>query len=570
MSTATTRRRLLAALAVALVLAGCVVGYLVVRSVPDHRTTLLVDTSAPGTDFPAVADAVEATAHNTGDADALSLRRFGGECGAADNTSEVTDEADEVPGVVRALTPTGRATLLSGVLAAIDDFSRIYPFRGSQRNRIVVVSTTGVDACTQEQAEVSRAIRERVDAAGLALDIRVIGHRVPAEQRESLERLASEQAVQAVAFTEDAAELTEVLDKLVVPESPEAARINVTTTAPPQPLAYAYVTAERFAVVRDERAISEVAGDFGDFGVIPDPHFTLDGRFAYAVSPAGIAVVDVADGEDRTVPCGECWNAVVVGGSRIAWLERDANRIITLDLGTPGAQPTPAPVVIPAPRAIEPYTGPSEGAIMLLAGASDAVLVGVVPPPVAYGGSVSLYLLDFDGTVRDFGIADGGHRIGQTGTISPDGRTAVYLTIRHMSICHRILSLVPVDVETGERRPSLTPGVLGDPTDVDGSLVQDVRYDREGRLNATFSTLRCGPRFERIPVQPPTRMRLEGDRWVALEDAPVQTHPLGDDTSLVFVDPPLGVRGGTLFLETAGRRIPVADGVIAIGVAPDR
>jgi hypothetical protein len=105
MTVVAQRRRLLTALVVAIVLASCVVGYAVISSVPDHRTTLLVDTSAPGAEFSAIASAVSATAHNTGDDDALSLRRFGGACGAADNTSEVTDDATTIPGAVGGLVP---------------------------------------------------------------------------------------------------------------------------------------------------------------------------------------------------------------------------------------------------------------------------------------------------------------------------------------------------------------------------------------------------------------------------------------------------------------------------------
>ncbi|MDQ2586048.1 hypothetical protein [Saccharothrix yanglingensis] len=407
---ATRRRRVLAAVVVAVVLAGCVAAYLVVRAVPDHRTTLLVDASAPGADLGPVAEAVQAVAHNTGSRDALTLRRFGGECGAADNTDEVADEVSEVPGAVRGLTPSGRATLLSGVPAAVDDFSGLHPFRGSRRNRIVIVSSTGVDACTEDQAEVSRAIRDRVAAAGLELDIRVVAHRVPEDQRGSLERLAGEQAVRSVTFTEDAAGLVEELDKLVVPDSPEAARLSV--PPPPEPPAYAFVSRTGFGVARGERVIAEVPGEFGSFAA-SGPAFTADGRFAFATSPTGIAVLDVEAAESRTVACGDCRSAVPVGDSRIAWTSAERN-LLVLDLGEPGARPG-VTAALPPRRVPDPDFDFLVLPPRALAGGEGVVLVGSPDQPSGYGGPDLLHLVGLDGSVRDLGTADA--NVGLSGTV---------------------------------------------------------------------------------------------------------------------------------------------------------
>lgn len=78
----------LAVLAVAVIAAAATVVY-VVRSTPQYRTAFLVDTSDAQRDFGALADSVGAAVRNAGDGDALSLRRFGGDCGDSGNTEEL-------------------------------------------------------------------------------------------------------------------------------------------------------------------------------------------------------------------------------------------------------------------------------------------------------------------------------------------------------------------------------------------------------------------------------------------------------------------------------------------------
>ncbi|MFD7653645.1 hypothetical protein ACFV4N_06665 [Actinosynnema sp. NPDC059797] len=548
------KRELVVGAVVAVVLAACAVTYAVVRSTPDHRTTLLVDASAPGDGFAAVADAVEAVAHNTGGGDALALRRFGGECDAADNTAEVADEAGEVPGAVRGLVPSGRATLLSGVLAAVDDFAGPLPPRGSQRNRIVVVSTTGVDACTSDPDEVSRAIRERVAAAGLELDIRVVGHRVPADRRESLERLVGEQAV---TFTEDAAELTEQLDKLVVPDSPDAARISV--TAPPEPAAYAFVTETRLGVARGERVVAEAAGRFG----FSRPAFTEDGRFAFAASEEGVAVVDVEAGGSRVVACGGCRSAAPVGGSRIAWTGPE-RALVVLDLGAPGARPAPVRA-LPGRRVTDPAFPPVLDLPPKVVGGGEGVaLVASPDEPSAYGGPDSLYLVGLDGSVRDLGVTDANVGL-DSAAVSPDGRTVAYAGTWHGGACQEPTSVIEVDAPTGAPRSS----AIGELPEGGGSTARDLWYDDGGRLNAVYAGWACpASGGDSTPVLPAGHWRLDAGRWVLVDAGPLlASRPIGDDARLVIAEPDEYLRVGTLYVESGGRRTAVATGVSAVAVA---
>ncbi|MGH3869720.1 MAG: hypothetical protein ACRDQ4_27190 [Pseudonocardiaceae bacterium] len=231
------RLRLVAVLitSVAVIAAAIVYG---VMHIPSYRTAFLLDTaaSAPsgaGADFYAVADAVSSAAQNAGDRDALSLRRFGGACGDSHNTDQIvgsgTHHGQQISDAVHTLTPSGAATLQSGILAAIDDFSGFYPFRGRKSNRIIAVTSHGIDACTADQATLMKTIRDRVDAAGLKLDFRLVGYRIPSEQQHTLTQVAAAIGAPKPEFAQTAADLTEILKKITIPESPDAAPVRIPT-----------------------------------------------------------------------------------------------------------------------------------------------------------------------------------------------------------------------------------------------------------------------------------------------------------------------------------------------------
>ncbi|MEV0199837.1 hypothetical protein [Nonomuraea sp. NPDC050691] len=227
-------------LVLVLIAAGAL-GYLGYRAIPDHRTAFLVDASITGGQdgFGAIAAAVGSAAGNAGDGDALSLRRFGGACATPGNTAEVVSsgvgQGGRIAAAARALTPGGRPTLESGVLATIDDFSGFYPFRGRQANRVIVVTRHGHDACTGDQAEVLKAIRDRIAAAGLTLEFRFVGYQVPADQKDDLARLSSAVEAPAPHFAKSPDDLTLTLRRLTVPEPPDASRVQVPDTPTPKP-----------------------------------------------------------------------------------------------------------------------------------------------------------------------------------------------------------------------------------------------------------------------------------------------------------------------------------------------
>jgi hypothetical protein len=241
------RRHWVLALVCVVVVAIGAVGVVVWRSIPDSRIAFLVDTSATEASS-AVASAVGAAAQNTGGGDALSLRRFGGRCGDPHNTAQVVGtgagHAARISRSVRGLATGGSATLESGVLAAIKDFSGHYPFRGRNSNRIIVITSRGTDACNRDQATVKKTLQEKVKAAGLHLDFRFVGYLTPTGEQANLTQLASAVSAPTPYFAHTPADLTATLKHLVIPGKVEVDPLE-TPTPTPAPLAdgqhYAYV-----------------------------------------------------------------------------------------------------------------------------------------------------------------------------------------------------------------------------------------------------------------------------------------------------------------------------------------
>ena len=212
------KRWLLVAGAVVLVL-GLATGGLWISLTPGHRTTFLVDASESA-DFREVADAVGSAASNMSSDDSLALRRFGGACNSS-NTAELvtpgTGQAAKIGDAARSITPSGKATLLSGILAAIDDFARTYPFRGSVTNRVVVVARNGADACGKSADEVRAIIKEHTSRAGVKIDFRFVGHRLTPEQVDVLNAIAAASDAQTPRLTKTSDELVTTMKEVSVP-----------------------------------------------------------------------------------------------------------------------------------------------------------------------------------------------------------------------------------------------------------------------------------------------------------------------------------------------------------------
>jgi hypothetical protein len=194
---------------------------------PDYRTEFLVDTSldaAPA--LKAVGDAVSSAAQNAGHDDSLALRRFGGNCGQPDNTAQVVgfgvDKQQAITDAASHFSSTGKATLQSGVLAAIDDFTGPLTFRANKISRIVVVTGHGKDACGGEQAAVLKAIQDRANGAGLRLEFRFVGYQMQAQEKQVLQQVSVAVGAPQPAYADTPADVKTALAKVMPPTAPPA------------------------------------------------------------------------------------------------------------------------------------------------------------------------------------------------------------------------------------------------------------------------------------------------------------------------------------------------------------
>lgn len=221
------KRWLLVVGAVVVVL-GLITGGLWVVLPPDHRTTFLVDASESA-DFREVADAVGAAASTMPADDSLALRRFGGACDSP-NTSELvspgTGQAAEIGAAVRAITPSGKATLLNGILATIDDYARTYPFRGDKTNRVVVVARGAVDTCGKSADEMRTIIKDHTEKAGAKIDFRFVGHRLTSDQAMVLGDVAAASGAQKPRLTKTSDELVTTMKAVSTPANLAAEEVK--------------------------------------------------------------------------------------------------------------------------------------------------------------------------------------------------------------------------------------------------------------------------------------------------------------------------------------------------------
>ncbi|MFC7614284.1 hypothetical protein ACFQV2_12850 [Actinokineospora soli] len=237
------------------------------------------------------------------------------------------------------------------------------------------------------------------------------------------------------------------MDRLVVPDAPEAAGISVAEPPePPEPV-YAFAATSRLGVVRGGEVIAEVPIEPSAFGALV-PAFTTDGRFAFAAGATGVAVVEVETGSVRKVACGGCDVAAPVGDSRIAWLA--AGRIMVLDAETTDPQPGPTVRFEPS---VPSFSGPPR----LVAGAPGRVVVAAADGVSAYGGPEELIVVDLAGGQRSMGIIDGNTRIG-TVVVSPDGSRLAYDAAWHVGACEEQGHIAIVDLASGEQRTTAEIG----------------------------------------------------------------------------------------------------------------
>ncbi|MDP9793853.1 hypothetical protein J2S43_002365 [Catenuloplanes nepalensis] len=198
--------------------AAAVVRYVLPQFAPTYKTEFLIDASAAAdpAGLAEITESLGSVVGNSGDRDSLALRSFGGECGAADNTTQLVDfgtgNRDAIAAAAAGVRGGGTATLQRGIVQAIEDFSRPFAQHAKQVNRIVVVTRQGSDGCDTDSAYVQREISDRIEAAGLEIEFRMIGYQVEGAQQNQLAQLAAGSGAPEPMFVETSAGLDAALD----------------------------------------------------------------------------------------------------------------------------------------------------------------------------------------------------------------------------------------------------------------------------------------------------------------------------------------------------------------------
>jgi hypothetical protein len=194
------------------------VAWVMPQFAPTYKTQFLIDTTGGTTsDGPEmIAKSLKTVVGNSGDRDALALRSFGGECGTENNTTQLvdfgTDNRQKITQAASGVREGSKATLLRGITQAVEDFSKPFALRAKQVNRIIVVTRHGMDACDDDTAFVEKEIRDRITAAGLAIEFRLIGYQVPDDQRDRLNQIATGAGAPDPMFVNTPAGLDAALD----------------------------------------------------------------------------------------------------------------------------------------------------------------------------------------------------------------------------------------------------------------------------------------------------------------------------------------------------------------------
>ncbi|WP_344825384.1 hypothetical protein [Actinocorallia longicatena] len=193
-------------------------GWFAPEFAPNYRTMFLVDASetTDSQGLSALTESLKKTMGNSGDEDFIGLRALGGECGVSANTRRLvpfgTGNRQQITDAAGRMSPSGKPTLVRGIVEAVADFSKPLHQKARQVDRIIVVARHGIDACDDDAAFVENEIRQRVSAAGLSLEFRFVGYKVPKIQRAGLERMAEAVKAPAPFHADTQADLDRALD----------------------------------------------------------------------------------------------------------------------------------------------------------------------------------------------------------------------------------------------------------------------------------------------------------------------------------------------------------------------
>lgn len=327
---------------------------------------------------------------------------------------------------------------------------------------------------------------------------------------------------------------------------------TTTPSAPTGPM-LAYRAADEIGLVEGTTVVASVKGSFAPSN---DLITTEDGRFVFARTVDNqLAVLDVAErkGSIRPVTTGP---TVGTGGpSQVVWWEQP-NRLMSLDLADPAAQPTVRQT------ADLPAVADAGATRLIVARGGTAVVARVEGPPTPFGGPDTLYAVRGPGPPSSLGSVDGNSPV-TVARLSPDGASLVYGVYRATDGACGTAAVV----QSGADGAQQTFDVAGsDPAA--GSRVTRLWWPTTGPPNLSLSTWRCG----QAPDQPPLVWQLAGPQiaQVSPPASALQTAEVAPGQRALIV-PQAGDYGsaaGALVFQEGSRRISLRNDVDAIAVVP--
>jgi hypothetical protein len=273
--------------------------------------------------------------------------------------------------------------------------------------------------------------------------------------------------------------------------------------------------------------------------IVTDPTWTHDARFVVAVAlgcytgyssnsaDRRLLVIDTVGTGQREIICG-CSAVAAVDGARVAWVDQ-RGRAVTADLASAAV---PQELAIELPEGLWPYQA--------VVGVDGTFLLHATGTPPGRDGYD--YVDGFDG--------------GVVAVVAGDGSVAV---LREYEYLETVLTAAAAKTADGSRYAFTTLDVVGDcghPGDIlvsdlagttvvstdtsalgDGeTFMFDAWWGFDGKLYATLMSNVCDPSGGEAAVEP-SLWRLEGNRWVVVDEGPLnQVRQLSSTLKVMTVE----------------------------------
>jgi hypothetical protein len=340
---------------------------------------------------------------------------------------------------------------------------------------------------------------------------------------------------------------------------------------------YAYLTHTQLGLVDDTTVVARATGDFtASFGDIARPIWTLDGRYAAAISGVALltqttdpdynaqtlVIIDAATRAVRQIACPGCTSLAAVGGSQLLASDtmyiNHVDRTNMLRFNLASSQP---------PELVQTRLPNFDLATTFLAGTSGSVLVvgATVSGTSARNVPERLFLLRPDGSAVTLNHvippAAGSAFPAGPATLAQDQHGAMVFVLQ-AGWLRRACNEQHVLLFVNPAASPLVPAEQTAPIPA-GYMAIDLWWD-SGHIYATLQDRRCAA--GNSPAGPASTVwRLDTSHWTQLGSMRVLAlRRLSSQTKAIVVPAADEGATGTLYTDLLGRRTAIARSVLAI------